>query len=47
MSMLEVNPEIDRGSMDFYRTVFAEGALERKTKELTTLAVSLRRNRGH
>ena len=41
MSMLEVSPEIDRGFVDFYRTVFAEGALNRKTKELIALAVSL------
>lgn len=32
MSMLEVSPEINRGFVDFYRTVSAEGALDRKRK---------------
>jgi alkylhydroperoxidase/carboxymuconolactone decarboxylase family protein YurZ len=47
MSMPEVSPEINRGFVDFYRTVSAEGALDRKTKELIALAVSLSTGCGH
>ena len=41
MSMLEVSPEINRGFADLHRAVFAGEALDRKTKELIALAVSL------
>ena len=47
MSMLEVSPETNRGSVDFCRTVSAEGALDRRTKELIALAVSLSTECGH
>mgnify|MGYP005844084229 CR=1 FL=1 len=39
--MLEVSPEINQHFVDFYRAVFAEGALDRKTKQLIALAASL------
>jgi len=39
--MLEVGPEIHRAFVDLHRAVFAGEALDRKTKELIGLAVSL------
>ncbi|MBC7248717.1 MAG: carboxymuconolactone decarboxylase family protein [Anaerolineae bacterium] len=41
MTLLEVNPEINQKFVDFYRTVFADGALDRKTKQLIGLSVAL------
>jgi len=41
MTMLEVNPDINQKFVDFYRAVFADGALDRKTKQLIGLSVSL------
>ena len=39
--MLEIGPDINQRFVDFYRAVFAEGALDRKTKQLIGLAVAL------
>ena len=39
--MLEISPDINQRFVDFYRQVFAEGALDRKTKQLIGLAVAL------
>ena len=47
MSMLEVSPEINRAFVDFHRSAFAGAALDRKTKELIALAVSLSTGCGH
>jgi len=41
MNMLEISPELNQGFADFYRAVFADGALDRKTKQLIGLSVSL------
>jgi len=41
MTMLEISPDINQKFVDFYRVVFADGALDRKTKQLIGLSVSL------
>lgn len=41
MTILEVSPDINRRFVDFYRAVFADGALDQKTKQLIALSVSL------
>jgi alkylhydroperoxidase/carboxymuconolactone decarboxylase family protein YurZ len=41
MTLLEVSPDINQRLVDFYRSVFTDGALDRKTKELIALSVSL------
>ena len=41
MDMLKVSPEVNQGFVDFFRSVFAEGALDPKTKQLIALSVSL------
>ncbi len=47
MTMLEVSPEINQEFVGFYRAVFADGALDRKMKELIALAVSLTTGCAH
>lgn len=39
--MLKTDPDINQKFVDFFRAVFADGALDRKTKELIALSVSL------
>ena len=39
--MLQVKPELNRRFIDFFKAVFKEGALDRKTKELIAIAASL------
>lgn len=41
MTMLEISPDLNRRFVDFYRAAFADGALDRKTKQLIGLAVAL------
>ena len=41
MTMLEISPDLNQRFVDFYRSVFADGALDRKTKQLIGLSVSL------
>ena len=41
MALLQVNPDINKKFVDFFRAVFTDGALDRKTKELIALSVSL------
>lgn len=41
MMMLQVDPDLNRKFLDFFRAVFGDGALDRKTKELIGLSVSL------
>ena len=41
MAMLQVSPDINQKFVDFYRAAFADGALDRKTKQLIALSVSL------
>ena len=39
--MLEISPDINQRFVDFYRAVFADGALDHKTTQLIGLAVAL------
>lgn len=39
--MLEVNRELNKKFMEFYKTVFKDGALDLKTKELIAIGASL------
>lgn len=39
--MLKLRPELNEKFAAWYRAVFAEGALDRKTKELIGIAASL------
>lgn len=41
MSWLEISPELNQKFVDFYRATFADGALDRKTKQLIGLSVAL------
>jgi AhpD family alkylhydroperoxidase len=47
MTLLKVSPDINQKFVDFYRSVFVDGALDRKTKELIALSVSLVVGCGH
>ncbi|RME31378.1 MAG: hypothetical protein D6793_12280 [Thermoflexia bacterium] len=39
--MLELRPELNEKFVAWYRAIFAEGVLDRKTKELIGIAASL------
>ena len=41
MEMLRLDPDLNQKFVDFYRAVFAAGALDRRTKQLIALSVSL------
>ncbi|MBC8248627.1 MAG: carboxymuconolactone decarboxylase family protein [Anaerolineales bacterium] len=41
MTMLEISPDLNQRFVDFYRAAFADGTLDRKTKQLIGLAVAL------
>lgn len=39
--MLQIDAELNQSFLDFFRAVFREGALDRKTKALIAIAASL------